>query len=222
MHENDRLSYVSAMRLREDELFVQRMTQELPRNLKSNLSRVDLNLKDAPIRLRCPVDEVCSTPVNPEDPAIEKIRKALTRQSEAGNMDALALPLGLGDHVDHLTVRAAALPFTEASLPSAFYEDLPYAAYPGAPANLETPPPATDERHSPLTAVLCRSDAAVERKQRLILAYASQIDEDTATLVSSFATRYGGAERLWANAAWLAMAESTQLSVPGPDDSAKF
>jgi len=222
VHENDRLSYVSAMRLREDELFVQRMTQELPRNLKSNLSRVDLNLKDAPIRLRCPVDEVCSTPVNPEDPAIEKIRKALTRQSEAGNMDALALPLGLGDHVDHLTVRAAALPFTEGGLPSAFYEDLPYAAYPGTPANLETPRPATDERNAPLTAVLCRSDAAAERKQRLILAYASQIDEDTATLVSSFATRYGGAERLWANAAWLAMAESTQLSVPGPDDSAKF
>src|ERR1700685_3056392 len=104
VHENDRMSYVSAMRLREDELFVQRLTQNLPKSLKANLQMVDLNLKDAPIRLRCPIEELCDRPVNPDDPAIEKIRKALPRQAEAGAMEALVVPLALGEHVDHLTV----------------------------------------------------------------------------------------------------------------------
>ena len=136
VHENDRMSYVSAMRLREDELFVQRLTQNLPKSLKANLQMVDLNLKDAPIRLRCPIEELCDRPVNPDDPAIEKIRKALTRQAEAGAMEALVVPLALGEHVDHLTVRAAALPLTP-TLPSAFYEDLPYAAtHPSAATDL--------------------------------------------------------------------------------------
>ncbi len=116
VHENDRLSYVSAMRLREDEVFVQRLTQDLPRSAKGNLQMVDLNLKDAPIRLRCPLEEVCDRPVNPDDPAIEKIRRALERQAEAGAMEALVLPLALGEHVDHLTVRAAAFdPHTQSA-----------------------------------------------------------------------------------------------------------
>ena len=98
---------------------------------------VDLNLKDAPIRLRIPLEELSDTPVNPADPSIEKIRKALTKQSEAGAMEALVLPAALGNHVDHLTVREAAISFTT-TLPSAFYEDLPYATtHPSAATDLE-------------------------------------------------------------------------------------
>ncbi|HTD96425.1 MAG TPA: PIG-L family deacetylase [Edaphobacter sp.] len=209
VHENDRLSYVSAMRLREDELFLQRLTDSLPRAAKSRIQLADLNLKDAPIRLRCPLEELSDTPVNPEDPAIEKIRKALARHAEAGTMQALVLPLALGHHVDHLTVREAALPLTT-TLPSAFYEDLPYAAtYPSAAVDLLALRDEAATRFAePLSPIVyCAPDGA-SLKRHLSLGYASQIDDAAADLISDFATRYDGGERLWANASWLAAVSS--------------
>lgn len=191
------------MRLREDELFVRRITETLPRGLKNNLHMVDLNLKDAPIRLRIPLEELSDTPANPADHAIEKIRKALTKQSEAGAMEALVLPAALGNHVDHLTVREAALPFT-ASIPSAFYEDLPYATtHSSAATDLESLRETAAERNEPLSPVIYQIESAIERKQKLVLGYASQIDTEVGTLISNFATRYDNGERLWANQAWL-------------------
>jgi LmbE family N-acetylglucosaminyl deacetylase len=210
VHENDELSYVSAMRLREDEHFLRRITQNLPKGLKSNLHMVDLNLKDAPIRLRVPLEELSDTPVNPADPSIEKIRKALTKQSEAGAMEALILPAALGNHVDHLTVREAAMSFST-SVPAAFYEDLPYAAtYPSAATDLEALREAAEERDEPLSPVLYQIESAVECKRRLVLGYASQIDDEAGAIISSFAARYNGGERLWANHAWLSAFAATQ------------
>jgi hypothetical protein len=206
VHENDELSYVSAMRLREDELFLRRIKESLPKGLKNNLSMHDLNLKDAPIRLRVPIDQVCNTPVNPVDPSLEKIRRALARQAELGTMDAIVLPAGLGNDVDHLTVREAAMPFA-ASLPAAFYEDLPYlATNPSAPSDLESLNSAAIERDDPLTEIICHASEpatdAVVRKRKLILNYASQIDDEAGDIMSNFATRYDGGERLWANKLW--------------------
>ncbi len=203
VHENDELSYVSAMRLREDEHFLRRITQNLPKGLKSHLNMVDLNLKDAPIRLRIPLEELSDTPVNPADPSIEKIRKGITKQSESGTIDALVLPAALGNHVDHLTVREAAMSFTK-GIPSAFYEDLPYATtHPSAATDLETLREAAEKRNEPLSPVIYQIESAVERKHKLVLGYASQIDDEAGTLISNFATRYNGGERLWANQAWL-------------------
>lgn len=203
VHENDELSYVSAMRLREDEAFLRRITQNLPKGLKSNLHMVDLNLKDAPIRLRIGLEEVSDTPVNPADHAIDKIRKALTRQSEAGAMQALVLPAALGNHVDHLTVREAAISFAT-DLPSAFYEDLPDAAtHPSAATDLETLREAAANRNQPLSPVIYQIESAVECKRKLVLGYASQIDNEAGALISNFAARYDGGERLWANQAWI-------------------
>jgi LmbE family N-acetylglucosaminyl deacetylase len=191
------------MRLREDEHFLRRITETLPKGLKSNLHMVDLNLKDAPIRLRIPAEELGDSPVNPADPAIEKIRKALSKQSEAGAMEALVLPAALGKHVDHFTVREAAMPLTS-TIPAAFYEDLPYATtHPSAATDLESLRESAEQRHEPLSPVLYQIESAVERKRRLILGYASQIDDETGTLISNFATRYNGGERLWANQEWL-------------------
>ncbi len=202
VHENDELSYVSAMRLREDEHFVRRITEKLPKGLKSNLHMVDLNLKDAPIRLRIPLEDLNDTPVNPADASIEKIRKALTKQSEAGGMEAIVLPAAIGDHVDHLTVREAAQSFAT-NIPSAFYEDLPYAAsYPSAATDLEALREAAASRNEPLAPVLYQIESAIEYKRRLVLCYASQIDDEAGTLISEFAKRYDG-ERLWANRLWL-------------------
>jgi hypothetical protein len=206
VHENDELSYVSAMRLREDELFLRRMKESLPKGFKNNLHMLDLNLKDAPIRLRIPLDQMSDTPVNPADPSIEKIRKALTRQSELGTMEAIVVPAGLGSHVDHLTVREASVPFT-ASLPTAFYEDLPdLAVHSAAPADLEVLALSAIERNDPLTEIIYRTDepaeVAIVRKRKLVLNYASQIDEEAGVLISNFANQYGGGERLWANRLW--------------------
>jgi LmbE family N-acetylglucosaminyl deacetylase len=209
VHENDELSYVSAMRLREDELFLRRIKETLPKGLKNNLHMHDLHLKDAPIRLRIPLEELSDTRVNPTDPAIEKIRKALTRQSEAGAMEALILPAALGNHIDHLTVREAAMSFTM-GIPAAFYEDLPYATtHPSAATDLESLRESAAERNDPLTPVLYQIESAVERKRKLILGYASQINADAGSLISNFATRYNGGERLWANQSWLAAFSST-------------
>jgi hypothetical protein len=51
--------------------------------------------------------------------------------------------------------------------------------------------------------VLYQFDSAVERKRKLIVGYASQIDDNAGALISTFAKRYNGGERLWANQAWL-------------------
>jgi LmbE family N-acetylglucosaminyl deacetylase len=164
---------------------------------------VDLNLKDAPIRLRIPLGELSDTPVNPADAAIEKIRKAITKQSEAEAMQALVLPAGLGNHIDHLTVREAAMSFAT-SIPSAFYEDLPYATtHPSAATDLDALREAAEQRNKPLSPVVYRIDSATERKRKLILGYASQINDEAGTVISEFAARYNGGERLWANQAWL-------------------
>lgn len=213
VHENDQLSYVSAMRLREDEVFLRRITHDLPKGLKSNLQKVDLNLKDAPIRLRLSAEESCTTPVNLADPAIEKIRKALTRYTEDGAMHAMVLPAAIGGDVDHLTVREAALPFI-ATLPSAFYEDLPYAAnLTSVDPDLDGLRAATSAIQQPLSFILCQSEDAVERKQALVVGYASQIDAEAGKLIGNFAARYGGGERLWGNPAWCSLAGNDRLGV---------
>jgi hypothetical protein len=200
------------MRLREDELWVRRIQESLPKGLKNNLHMIDLNLKDAPIRLRISDDALCNTPVNPADPSIDKIRKALTRQSELGAIEALILPAALGNHIDHLTAREAALPFIT-QRPSAFYEDLPYATYPSAEAGLESLRTAAVTRDEPLTETLCQTNEpsaeAIARKRKLILNYASQIDGEAADHIANFATRHNGAERLWANYQWLSAFTST-------------
>jgi LmbE family N-acetylglucosaminyl deacetylase len=203
VHENDELSYVSAMRLREDEHFLRRVTESLPKGLKNHLHMVDLNLKDAPIRLRIPLEDLSSTPVNPADPSIEKIRRALTKQIESESMEALVVPAGMGSNIDHLTVREAAQPFT-ASIPSAFYEDLPYAVtHSTASEDLEALQQAALTRNEPLSPVLSQIDSAVEFKRRLVLGYASQIDDHHGDLISNLAAHYNGGERLWANQSWL-------------------
>jgi hypothetical protein len=190
VHENDELSYVTAMRLREDELFIRRIKESLPKGLKNNLNMVDLNLKDAPIRLRIPLEDLSDTSVNPADPSIEKIRKALTKQSEAGAMEALVLPAALGNHVDHLTVREAAMHLATV-LPSAFYEDLPSAtSHPSAATDLDRLRDAAATLKEPLSPVIYQIESAIEFKRRLVLGYASQLDDEAGTLISNFATRF--------------------------------
>ena len=156
-----------------------------------------------PERLQCRVDEVCSTPVRVDDPAIAKIRTALDRRVT----DALVLPLAIGDHVDHLTARIAAQGGWPESLPVAFYEDLPYSGRPDAAAGIAARAGSVAAGLEPWFAneagpVQEAIDEAIERKRQLAICYGSQIDGPIVEQIAGFCERYGGRERLWVNRAW--------------------
>ena len=193
LHENDRRSFVTELRRREDE--------DWQRLCGRGLSLRDLKLKDAPLRLSCSSDEVCALPVRPEEKAAKKICGAI--QAFEG---AIALPLGWGGHVDHLTAREAALSALRGGEALAFYEDLPYAAR----GNAGAIPQAVAELASRLGAAIepffagpeTDIDISIARKKRHALCYDSQIGSEDVDRIAEFCGRYQGRERLWATSAW--------------------
>jgi LmbE family N-acetylglucosaminyl deacetylase len=196
VHENDRRTYVSGLRLKEDESWRKQLGAGRGRDLRV----VNLNLKDAPMRLRCGVEEVCAVATNPEDKSWGKIRKAV-EEACASAETALVLPLGLGGHVDHRTVIEALLPLVRESTGEAigFYEDLPYAAR-LREGEVEA---AVMGVGVELTALFAgAAEDAVKRKRRLVLSYDSQVDDATAEEMLGFSERYGGRERVWGTAAF--------------------
>ncbi len=202
VHPNDLLSYVSAMRRREDAEFLK---------LLPGLHMVDMNLKDALLRLRCTAGEVFTTGPSTEDTAIAKIQKSLAKLAADPGIDAVLVPLGLGHHVDHLVVRNAALAFA-ATRPCAFYEDLPDAFRSGAilEDSAQAELAALRESNTSIesaNAIVLRAgeDAATATKikRRIVSVYASQIDDATIDAISTLARNHDGAERVWANSAWL-------------------
>jgi LmbE family N-acetylglucosaminyl deacetylase len=204
LHENDRVSFASAVCKREDEAWVKRYVGQLGRG---RLALDDLNLKDAPLRLHCSADEVYTR----EPELTEKVVSKLTRALQLSKADAIVLPLGVGDHVDHLTVRTAGLPADRQVFPLAFYEDQPYTAQLAESATLnEVVMAATLVAAVPLEPVYVSEatdvDAAVARKQRLAICYDSQVEDATTIQMAEFSRNYAGRERLWANAAWRASA----------------
>jgi LmbE family N-acetylglucosaminyl deacetylase len=201
VHPNDLLGYVSAMRRREDAELLK---------LMPGLQMIDLNLKDAPSRLRCGTDEVYAIATSVEDTAIPKIQRALTRLESDGALDALLIPLALGGHVDHRVVRNAALSFAMGR-PTAFYEDLaddPDASEDDIQKLLEDLQSVVSGS-GPLAPVFTPaisddSIVSISSKRRIVAVYGSQIDDAAADAISGFAGRYGGRERIWADSAWLA------------------
>jgi hypothetical protein len=202
------MSYVSAVRLREDQTWLRLVSAGVG---AGTLALHDLNLKDAPIRLRCTADNVCATPVKPDDKTFGKVTRALTALAP----DALILPLAIGSHVDHLTARVAALSWLSAGQPAAFYEDLPYSARPGAAEQLASSAAALDRTLLPVFGSPERTPAAAfTAKRKLALCYDSQVDDAQIEQIAGFAANYAGRERLWANAAWL------QLHLTAPEAAA--
>jgi LmbE family N-acetylglucosaminyl deacetylase len=215
VHHNARLAYVSALRKREDEAFL----ASLP-----GMTMIDLNVEDAPIRLSCDSAIVCDMEVDPNDPAMPEIREALISQVGAVlPVDALVVPLALGHHVDHRIVRDAVLPFTT-HLPTAFYEDLPYATREGVRTDftrfLED---ASTRLHEALHPVLIHGTRSQPTAFKLKIAtlYASQIEMQLAETIANFSHRYQGAERLWSNDLWLKNAVANKLSTTQRVEEAK-
>lgn len=201
VHANDRISYVSAVRLREDQAWAKRYRAQ-------RLQLRDLDLMDAPLRLACAVEEVLTAEIRPGDRAVERVRGAIAKLLRRGDT-ALAAPLSAGGHIDHRVVReAAVLALAEVPAPACFYEDLPYAAAGGA---------LTAERVAELAAELpfplqqqvisaeVPTDRFVEEKRRMADCYDSQVDRGVVEQMAQTAGHLQG-ERVWANAAWLAEA----------------
>lgn len=195
---NARRAYVTALRLKEDEHWREQ--------LGPGLQTSNWSLEDAPLRLRCGVDQVCNlTPVR-TDGSCETIRTA-TEKALSQTGSALVVPLAVGGHVDHRTVHDSLLPLAHQNpnSPLAFYEDLPYAAR----AEAEDEVKRIVER---VGAELCPTfasprsgvESAALWKRRLASCYDSQIDDQTAEQIGDFCRRYGGRERMWGNKAWLA------------------
>jgi hypothetical protein len=193
------MSFVSAVRKREDESWLKRYP---PAPGRGRLTLTELNLKDAPLRLHVGADEVYGLEVNRAEKSVLKLQKAIERS----RAQALLLPLALDGHIDRLTARTAALDLWPATQPLAFYADLPQAAQPG---NEHLVQQAAQTIAEPLTAAFASAaapdiDAAVALKRRLAWCYDSQIDEATTTLIAEACRQHACREQLWANAAWLA------------------
>jgi LmbE family N-acetylglucosaminyl deacetylase len=199
VHRNDRVSFVTAVRKREDEAWRKQVGA-------AKFTITDLNLKDAPLRLHVGANEVFGRVADASEKVVSKIKRAL-EMSKAG---AWVLPLGLSGHVDHVTARDVALSAlaTEA-IPVAFYEELPEA---GAATSDEAVDAAVVQLtlavQSKLEPVFAGGDGmgdvedAVAKKRRVAWCYDSQIDEAATTGIAEFCRRFEGRERIWANAAW--------------------
>ncbi len=231
VHANDRASFVSAVRKREDEAWSRR-------HGTAKLTLTDLNLKDAPLRLHhqrldggtedvpgrvggtsVAVDASVAGDAPVTEDASEKIVKKIRRGLWMSKAAALVLPLGLSGHVDHLTARNVALSAMQAEGPVAFYEELPGAASAQAQEKLdETIQTAVSQLTLAVQSTLqpvfareaCATRAAVEdavtRKRRIAWCYDSQIDEAVTTEIAIFCERYEGRERMWGNEVWRSMA----------------
>ncbi len=199
LHANDRVSFVSALRRREDVAW--------NKLLANRLSFHDLDLLDAPLRLACSDDEVLTVEIRPGDRALARMEGAvakLARKSEA-NRVFLAAPLAIGGHIDHRVVHQAALNVLNSTpMPVAYYEDLPYATREGAAELLQ---PRAAETSPDLAAAFAVQTSpepqdGMRRKTRIAECYDSQVDSEAIRSMAEFAERYGGRERLWADAAW--------------------
>jgi LmbE family N-acetylglucosaminyl deacetylase len=199
VHANDRMTYVTAVRAKEDESWRKQFG-----TVAKRLSLKDLNVKDGPLRMHCTFEELTNVAVNPVDKAMTKIQKAIE------GADAIVLPLALGGHVDHRTAQeAAVVPLVAGSaVPCAFYEDLPYALEMTAEAIAQAAGDLATRLGAELAPVFASAaqevDGAIQRKRRLAQCYDSQIEDATAERMAEFCAPYGGRERLWGNPAWRA------------------
>ena len=199
LHPNDRVSFVSALRKREDAAW--------NKVLGGRVQFTDLDMLDAPVRLACTVEEAFTAPIRPGDRALARIAGAiakLVRNHRTEEM-AFALPLAIGDHIDHRVAQRAALDTLQTgNVPVAFYEDLPYAAMQQFEGTLESHARETELHLEPVFAEPEPSDVdgRVMRKLRLVECYDSQIDSSAAKQIAEFCRRYSGRERIWANPVW--------------------
>lgn len=174
------------------------------RAISCNIRTRSLPLQDAPLRL--PLDFGSITNPDVFRPVPEEVRE-LSRVVAKTCAKALVMsPLGLGEHIDHRTVRDAAL---AAIGPKriAFYEDLPYAAWTPEAAIRERVSEIEGQRSERLFASR-QGSRNLRWKRRMARKYQSQIDDRMAETIARHGEKYSGAERIWAprhDARWHAL-----------------
>lgn len=210
LHPNDRVSFVSAVRKREDAAW--------NKLLGGKLQFTDLDLFDAPLRLVCTVHEAFTLPIRPGGRAGERITGAITklaRNNSSGDL-AFLLPLAIGNHIDHRVAQRAGLDALAGSpIPLALYEELPYAAMDGNSERIEALANSTGLDVQPAFAEPEALDPAAHARRKLRMAecYDSQIDSAVAQQIAGYSAHHSGRERLWVNAAW------RNSALPGPNDA---
>jgi LmbE family N-acetylglucosaminyl deacetylase len=189
--------------------------------IHKDITVTSLDLLDAPLRLNLPFSQIMQ-----EESAQKISREELYHLSQCIQQEctgSLAVaPLALGNHVDHVAVREAAV----SALPSqnlAFYEDLPYATWTPAAdlrGRIESVEHATG---TPLEAFIVQRQDAVMRKRQIASFYQSQITTEEADNIARYAETYGNGERLWmpvGSESWttirLLATKSPQTATPHP------
>jgi hypothetical protein len=155
----------------------------------------DLGLLDAPLRLGITADLVCKpqSALSENRPEVEALSRRFRKYFFRGLVLA---PLALGDHIDHLTVRAAVM---KTSVPHklGFYEDLPYATWISEGSLRQAVTDAENSTGVPLRSSLIRRKAHISRKRSIVSRYQSQISRNEANSIARFAENYRGGERIW-------------------------
>ncbi len=171
-----------------------------------------LGFLDAPLRLGISTDCVC----RPENASIEtrpEVEMLSRRFRNYFRRGLVLAPLALGDHVDHLTVRAAAIQ-SSVRQKLGFYEDLPYAAWVSETSLRAAVSYAERSTGVPLKSAVVRQKRYVSLKRRIAGQYQSQISRDDAIAIARFAANYGGGERIWIpkhGRAWKSLSRETHV-----------
>ena len=183
-----RVSTTSALRQREDHLAL--------RSIDPRIQVKSLDLLDAPLRFGIPVDAtsrpyIAALQSSAEiDAVAERVRKYFSR-------GLVLAPLALGDHVDHLAVKRAAL-VNSKHHKLGFYEDLPYATWTSSSSLCLRVRETEQHTRVSLRPVIIRSHGfTAAHKRQIITKYHSQINSDTVTAIAKYASKCGGGERLW-------------------------
>ena len=183
---------VSAIRKAEDGCFVE--------SLGRDVGSIWLDRKDAPLRLHISDEAVFSS--DPSYIGLNEVRHVVDKvKEEYGSFNLLFAPMALGQHIDHVLVRNAALELLSDGFAVLLYEDLPYAAdfslseierytsQLGALAGQE------------FELLILETGITVEEKVVLLSCYQTQMDPQTESRVRSHADRCNGnsvVERVWA------------------------
>lgn len=200
LHTNDRVSFVSAVRRREDVAWAKRYGSQ-------ELKLQDLNMLDGPLRLASPMSEMQTHSIRPGDRAVERVRGAVAkmlRHAPPGEL-AVAAPLAAGNHIDHLVVREAVLQaMQESQVALAFYEDLPAADEAQRLQQAAAIAEAVSPELQPCLIGMAPSIAhkSSEEKRRMCDVYDSQVDSSTVQQFVHIVEQNGGRERVWGNAVW--------------------
>ncbi|MBV9158363.1 MAG: PIG-L family deacetylase [Acidobacteriaceae bacterium] len=177
---------VSSLRGKED--------RRVLHSISKNIQIRSLGLLDAPLRLGINVSAVCEIMLEEAQSITEanRLASAIDGYHDGG---VVLAPLGLGHHVDHLTVNSAAISCGRLGRVG-FYEDLPYATWTEETAIRERVSEIESKTRVPLKPIAIRARNSVRRKLRGISHYRSQITHTEAEAIARFSLKYHG-ERIW-------------------------